>query len=98
MKTPRLLLPAEEEMLEAAFYYEQRSGGLGRDFLRKVQNAVDEIVQHPTRWPKVRGNIRRRMIHRFPYAVLYEDQPQEILIIAVMHLRRHPTYWIDRTH
>ena len=97
MKTPRLLLPAEEEMLEAAFYYEQQPKGLGQDFLRKVQNAVDEIVQHPTRWPKVRGNIRRRMIHRFPYAVLYEDQPQEILIIAVMHLLRHPAYWIERT-
>jgi hypothetical protein len=38
------------------------------------------------------------MIHRFPYAILYEDQPQAILIIAVMHLRRHPNYWIDRTH
>jgi toxin ParE1/3/4 len=97
MKTPRLLLPAEEEMLEAAFYYERQSRGLGRDFLRKVQNAVEEIVQHPTRWPKVRGNIRRRMIHRFPYAILYEEQPQEVLIIAVMHLRRHPTYWIYRT-
>jgi plasmid stabilization system protein ParE len=97
MKTPRLLLPAEEEMLDAAFYYEQQSTGLGQDFLRKVQNAVEEIVQHPTRWPKVRGNIRRRMIHRFPYAVLYEDQPHEILIIAVMHLRRHPAYWIERT-
>lgn len=44
MKTPRLLLPAEEEMLEAAFYYEQQSRGLGRDFLGKVQNAVEEIV------------------------------------------------------
>ena len=84
-------------MLEAVFYYEQQASGLGRDFLRKVQSAVDEITPHPTRWPKVRGNIRRRMIHRFPYAVLYEDQPEEIVIIAVMHLRRHPAYWIDRT-
>jgi putative addiction module component (TIGR02574 family) len=64
-----LLLPAEEEMLEAAFYMSNDPECLGRDFLRKVQNAVDEIVQHPVRWPKVRGNIRRRMIHRFPYAV-----------------------------
>lgn len=72
MKTLRLLLPAEDEMLEAAFFYEQQSGGLGQDFLRKVQSALDEIGRHPTRWPKVRGNIRRRLIHRFPYAVLYE--------------------------
>lgn len=37
------------------------------------------------------------MVHRFPYAILYEDQPQEVLIIAIMHLRRHPAYWIERT-
>jgi len=97
MKTPRLLRPAEDEMLEAAFYYEQQSSGLGQDFLRKVQGAIEEIAQHPTRWPKVRGDIRRRLVHRFPYAVLYEDHAQEIVVIAVMHLRRHPTYWIDRT-
>jgi plasmid stabilization system protein ParE len=96
MKTLRLLLPAEDEMLEAAFFYEQQSGGLGQDFLRKVQSALDEIGRHPTRWPKVRGDIRRRLIHRFPYAVLYADQPQEVVVVAIMHLRRHPTYWIDR--
>lgn len=97
MKAPRLLLPAEDEMLEAAFYYERQSKGLGEDFLRKVHSAIEEIAQHPTRWPKVRGDIRRRIVHRFPYAVLYEDLPQEIVVIAVMHLRRHPAYWIDRT-
>lgn len=97
MKTARLLLPAEEEMLEAAFFYERQSQGLGQDFLRKVQNAIDEITLHPTRWPKIRGDIRRRVVHRFPYGILYEDQPEEIVIVAVMHLRRHPAYWIDRT-
>ena len=97
MKTVRLLRPAEDEMLEAAFFYEQQSDGLGQDFLRKLQSAIEEIVEHPTRWPRIRSSIRRRMIHRFPYAVLYEDRPQEILIVAVMHLRRNPTYWIDRT-
>ena len=51
MKTVRLLLPAEEEMLEAAFYYERQSQGLGQDFLRKVQDAINEIALHPTRWP-----------------------------------------------
>jgi len=97
VKTARLLQPAEDEMLEAAFYYERQSSGLGKDFLVKVQHAIDEIVQHPTRWPKARGNIRRRLIHRFPFAILYEDFPHEVLIIGVMHLRRHPAYWIART-
>lgn len=97
MKRARLLLPAEEEMLAAAFFYERQSEGLGQDFLRKVQDAIDEIAQHPTRWPRIRGSIRRRMVHRFPYGILYEDQPEEIVVIAIMHLRRRPAYWIDRT-
>lgn len=96
MKTPRLLLPAEDEMLEAAIYYERQSKGLGENFLKEVQDAIHEIVQHPRRWPTARGNIRR-LIHRFPFAIIYEGGPDEVLIIAVMHLRRHPTYWIDRT-
>lgn len=97
MKEVRFLLPAENEMQEAAFYYEQQSSGLGKDFLAKVQNAINEIAQHPTRWPKARANIRRRLVHRFPYAILYEVHSHEVLIIAIMHLRRHPTYWIVRT-
>ena len=98
MREVRFLLPAEDEMLEAAFYYEQQSSGLGKDFLDKIQNAVDDISQHPTRWPKTRKNIRRRMVHRFPYAILYEVHSHYVLIVAVMHLRKHPNYWIDRTH
>ncbi len=96
MKEPRLLLPAENEMLEAAFYYEQQSIGLGKDFLDKIQSTIDDVAQHPLRWPKVRGDIRRRMVHRFPFAILYEDHSQEVLIVAVMHLSRHPNYWIGR--
>ena len=69
MKPVHFLLPAEEEMLEAAFYYEQQSTGLGKDFLNKIKNAVDDIAQHPDRWPKTGSNIRRRMIHRFPYQI-----------------------------
>lgn len=70
MREVRFLLPAEDEMLEAAFSYERQSSGLGKDFLDKIRNAANDISQHPTRWPKTRGNIRRRMVHRFPYAIL----------------------------
>jgi hypothetical protein len=44
----------------------------------------------------IRNNIRRRLIHRFPYALLYRIDPEEVIIQATMHLHRHPDYWIDR--
>jgi toxin ParE1/3/4 len=90
------LAPAEEEMLEAAAYYESQAEGLGRNFLAEVQQAADRIVENPRLGQIVRGDIRRRLLHRFPFGLLYRIDPEEIVIIAVMHLRRRPGYWEDR--
>ena len=96
MKTVRFLLPAELEMVEASRYYEIQAAGLGGDFLDKIDAAVQDIGSHPERWPVVRLNIRHRLIHRFPYALLYRVVPEEVVILATMHLHRHPDYWVNR--
>ena len=38
MKTVRFLQPAEQEMLDAAQYYELQASGLGLDFLDKIDS------------------------------------------------------------
>ncbi|MGH9877553.1 MAG: type II toxin-antitoxin system RelE/ParE family toxin [Nitrososphaerales archaeon] len=90
------LAPAEEEMLEAAEYYESQRRGLGRNFLAEVQRTVDRIAENPRLGQIVRQDIRRRLTRRFPFGILYRLDPEEIVIIAVMHLRRRPGYWSDR--
>jgi plasmid stabilization system protein ParE len=96
MKTIRFLFPAEFEMLEAARYYQLQAAGLGLDFLNKIDSAVRDIAQDPERWPFIRPLIRRRLIHRFLYSLIYRIVPDEVLILATMHLHRRPDYWIDR--
>jgi plasmid stabilization system protein ParE len=96
MRRPVFLAPAEEEMLEAARYYERQAPGLGEDFLAEVRRAVDRIAENPQAGSIVRGEMRRRLVQRFPFGILYRVDPQEIVIIAVMHLRRRPGYWADR--
>ena len=44
----------------------------------------------------MRGDVRRRLIRRFPLGVLYRIDPDEIVILAVMHLSRRPDYWHGR--
>ena len=90
------LTPAEEEMLEASEYYERQARGLGRDFLAEVQRTVDVIIENPRVGRVVRRPIRRRLMRRFPFGILYRVDPHEIVIIAVMHLRRRPGYWAAR--
>ncbi len=96
MKPVRFLRPAELEMLDAARYYALQAPGLGGDFLDKIESAVQDIAEQPERWPVLRLDVRRRLVHRFPYALLYRIEPGEIIVLATMHLHRHPDYWADR--
>lgn len=94
--TSRLLLPAEQEMFDAARYYELQAPGLGQDFLDKVETALQDLIHSPERWPILQEDIRRRLIRRFPYSLLYRIDPCEVVVLAVMHQKRHPSYWLPR--
>lgn len=83
-------------MFDAACYYERQAPGLGADFLTKIETALHDIASAPERWPIVSDNIRRRLIRRFPYSLLYRVDTEEIIILAVMHQKRHPSYWLPR--
>ncbi|MDH4319239.1 MAG: type II toxin-antitoxin system RelE/ParE family toxin [Desulfobulbaceae bacterium] len=96
MKAPRFLLPAEIEMAEAAVFYETQVESLGLNFLTIVEAAVYGIVDQPDMWPDIGHGIRKRPLRRFPYSILYRLDGDEIIIVAVMHQRRRPSYWLGR--
>ena len=96
MNQTRFLLPAEIEMLEAAAYYETRVNNLGDSFLTTVETAVNRISEYPEAWPEVGHGIRKYLLRRFPYCILYRIDPDEIVIVAVMHQRQRPYYWLHR--
>ncbi|NCD35360.1 MAG: type II toxin-antitoxin system RelE/ParE family toxin [Spartobacteria bacterium] len=96
MKTVRFLRPAEVELLGAAKYYELQAAGLGNEFLDKVDAALKDIREHPELCPIVKLNIRRRLVQRFPYVLLYRVDSDEIVIEATMHTKRRPDYWFVR--
>jgi len=87
---------AEEEFLAAIDYYEDREVGLGYDFSAEVFAAIRNIVNYPDAWPVIEEDIRRCLVNRFPFSVLYSIEQSGIFILAVMHLRRHPDYWRHR--
>ena len=87
---------AHEEMIESARFYEGRSEGFGSDFLTAVEATTRRIEQFPEAGPIDRANIRKRLVSGFPFTVLYEIQPDRILIAAVMHQHRRPGYWRKR--
>jgi plasmid stabilization system protein ParE len=88
---------AEADVLDAALWYEQRSPGLGREFLGAVDAVLVEIAAMPERYPVVRGEARRALLRRFPYGVYFVASPDLVRVIACMHARRDPRRWQERT-
>jgi toxin ParE1/3/4 len=65
---------AEQELNDAASYYNSQSPGLGHAFLDEVQRAVEQILEHPEAAPLVNRLVRRTLVPRFPYSVI--DRPE----------------------
>lgn len=86
------------ELEDSRSWYEERAQNLGNEFIDEVDRAFSTVQQAPMMWPwyDEQQGIRRFLIHRFPYAVIYRPISSAIQIIAVMHLRRHPDYWKSR--
>ena len=84
---------AEEEFFEAIEYYEECQVGLGHDFAVEIQNVLQRSMDFPSAYPLVHDEIRRSLVHRFPYAILYAAEEENVFVVEVMHLCKHPDYW-----
>ncbi len=85
---------AEREFTEAAEYFERESPGLGAAFIAEVERCVAGIVEYPESGSVLVGAVRRRLVRRFPYSVLYSIKTDHIRVLAVIHAKRRPTYWV----
>ena len=87
---------AEIEFNEAIDYYEDKDRGLGYDFAVEVYATIQRITSFPKAWPTLKGEVRRALVRRFPYGVIYAIEKHEIKVLAVMHLHRKPECWKHR--
>ena len=59
-----------------------------------MERCCASIVEHPESGRSVLGSVRRRLIARFPYAVLYTLRPDVVCVVAIMNLKRRPACWV----
>jgi plasmid stabilization system protein ParE len=88
---------AEAELTEAIDWYESRGKGLGADFMRAVDAAMAAIERNPEQHQIVRGQVRRAVLRRFPYGLIYVASEHEITVLACFHGRRDPRRWFERS-
>jgi toxin ParE1/3/4 len=97
----RLLAEAEAEAQAPAQQYESQRSGLGDEFLDAVADALTRIETQPYLFPRMETltttrEIRRVVLDRFSYIIIYEIRADETLVFAVAHSRRRPNYWQNR--
>ena len=97
----RVLAEARREAVEAAVWYDRQRSGLGDQLLGEIERALERIEIAPERfaiWEPYDGaeEFRRCLLKRFPYVVIFEHRPEEVLVVAISHVRRRPNYWLDR--
>jgi toxin ParE1/3/4 len=97
----RLSPEAVAELAEAAEWYEARRPGLEVDFLTEFERVLPLIGTSPASFPRLMDlpadlGIRRALLPRFPYAIVFMDLGTEIRVLAVAHAKRRPGYWLNR--
>lgn len=83
--------------VEAAFeWYENERAGLGMEFLDELRAAYTRIVDRPVKYQLLRSGIRRALLKRFPYAVYFTIDGEDVVVVAVLHASRDPAEWQRR--
>ncbi|WP_438031196.1 type II toxin-antitoxin system RelE/ParE family toxin [Sorangium sp. So ce233] len=89
---PAALAEAEE----AAAWYAERDPRVAARFADEIEAALTRIAEAPDRWPSHRYGTRRERLTRFPYLIVYRDEPARILVVAIAHAKQRPGYWSKR--
>lgn len=94
--TVEFLKEAEQELIEAACWYESKQPGLGRQFKIEIAAVSRWIAQNPLLQREREGGYRRINCPVFPYYLPYFIRRDKIIVAAVAHEHRSPGYWTNR--
>ena len=86
----RFLPAVEEDVLAGYAWYEEKTPGLGEEFLRVFYAGAREIPRHPLLYPRMYGAFRRRLLRRFPYAIYFQIEGNAVVVFGLFHCARDP--------
>lgn len=81
---------AADELAEVVAWLEAQELGLGRRFEPLAKAALDRACDYPTSFPVFSGELRRILVSPFKFGVIYAIEPDRIVVVAVLDLKRDP--------
>ena len=92
----QLTREAEGDLAQAFDYYEAQLSGLGQEFVDSVEHQLERILEIPAQYQVLHSDVRRAVIRRFPYAILYLVEAEVVVVLAIEHQARDPDRWKQR--
>lgn len=96
MKPVRFLQSAHEDVRREKSYYRKINPELARRFQTAVEIAVKAVASQPLAMQVLEHKIRRWPLETFPHGVLYREEDEFILVLAVFHPNQAPGKWKGR--
>jgi len=96
MRQLELRAEAEGEVLAAALHYDGERAGLGFRFEAELNRTLTRVREMPLSFAEIAPGVHRALLRTFPYGVFFAIEQELVLVIAVLHLHRHPNTWKDR--
>ena len=92
----RFLAPARSEVDDAVAWYNDQAAGLGFEFLDELDRAIRRSAVYPKAGMEIEPGLRRCLLARFPFKLIYGLDGDTLIVVAIAHLHREPRYWAGR--
>jgi len=87
---------ARDDFDESFNWYAKNSPKAAVAFSTAVENTTADIQANPNRFPPTHFGCRHAPLKRFPFRIVYRDELNRLVVVAVSHIRRQPGYWGER--
>ena len=89
-------LPAARlDVEESAGWYEEQEPGVGERFEAAVALTEQKLQRNPMLGTPHRRNTRKWRVKSFPHSIIYREEADRIVVVAVAHAKRREDYWED---
>ena len=85
-----------DEARAARRFYARTSAALATRFMTALDAAVGRGDHSPRGCSPHRHGTRICPLRRFPFSLVFVEQPTRSLVVAVAHRKRRPGYWRRR--
>jgi hypothetical protein len=74
------------QLFVAAQWYDEREpdSTLGLELIAEFDGVLEFICERPEMFPVYDGTIRRALLHRFPFALYYEQEADRVVVLTFL--------------